>query len=113
MCGISTQFPRDQLALSLVMAGDLVASSTGETGGVGGGAGGGFGGGGGGERRQFKICDLPSPGGVTFAGDFVSGLRGVRSTTFTHWTRAKNEQGGRGGGGGGGAGGCAGEKNAD
>ena len=59
------EFPRDQLALSLVLA-----QST---------------------EAEFRICRFPQ-GGVSFAADAATAIRGVRATTFTHWTSQKARQ---------------------
>mmetsp|Transcript_21222 Transcript_21222/g.43460 ORF Transcript_21222/g.43460 Transcript_21222/m.43460 type:complete len:111 (+) Transcript_21222:153-485(+) len=70
-----SQFPRDQLALSLTMVQDVINGR--ENG-----------------HRNLKICELPSPGGVTYGASVLSYLRGLRSTTFTHWAGWKGIRGG-------------------
>mmetsp|Transcript_2961 Transcript_2961/g.5016 ORF Transcript_2961/g.5016 Transcript_2961/m.5016 type:complete len:420 (+) Transcript_2961:112-1371(+) len=69
------EFPRDQLALSLTMVQDVINGR--ENG-----------------HRNLKICELPSPGGVTYGASVLSYLRGLRSTTFTHWAGWKGIRGG-------------------
>ena len=42
---------------------------------------------------DLRVCDLPRQGGVSYAADLLTWVRGARGTTLTHWTSRKDAMG--------------------